>query len=164
MKSKKKIIRNTAIIFGIIVSVFSFFYYNFLYTFCHEYGMNFSRRIEDGDGRINYNLLSSAYKKNMSKKQYYSMDLTDLYMRINEISETVKRPENPIGSTDFYKSASQTFYCDNEFKIRRFNGIYGDGGHLIYHSADVNLEMFIFPRVVYWYVKIDDLDIRQEVE
>ncbi|MCL2108848.1 MAG: hypothetical protein FWH20_05830 [Oscillospiraceae bacterium] len=159
-----KMTRNTIIYIGIIISIFSIFYYNLIAEICHEYGMSFSRRTEEGDGRINYNMLSSEYKKNISKKQYYSMDLMDLYMKINEISETVKRPEEPFGSTDYWKRGGQTLYYDNEFNLRQLWDNNGDGGYFVYHSADANWDMFIFPRVVYWYVEIDDLNFRQEVE
>ena len=141
MKTKriKRIIVLTIIAF-IVISVIYAFHIISLPIFCWELGMGISDHIEENNGRIEYNLLSSKYRRHITRDEYYSMDIFELYARINEISESVNRIERPQGSSDGFRHASQTFYANNMF---------------IYNSVDVHFEWFLlFPRarIIYWYI------------
>jgi hypothetical protein len=161
MTKKKKAIIIISSITAVIFALALLFYCASLGVICHEFGMGFAGHIEDGNGIIKYNMLSSVYRKNISRSEYYSMDIFDLYQRINEISETIERLEKPMGSSDYYKSGSQTFVSDGFDIYRRYDGIALPEGFYIYHSADVDVEInFIFPqaKVVYWYIDITEIE------
>jgi hypothetical protein len=148
----------------VIVVVLWFIQFNYGTSFCLDYAENFHVIVQENNGIIEYNMLSSVYKENISEEEYYDLDLLDLYARINEISDTIEREFKPWGRTrtDWLVETDNLSHAD----IARFL-IYDDGLYFL-HVADVSYDetssIFFKARVVYWRIHIYDYDISKAQE